>query len=135
MLAEALRLLGSEHALVVRGEDGLDELTLFGETRVTEVTRAEARDFCWTPGDFGLWPGDRASLLVSGPEESAAKVREVLAGRAGAPRDIVVLNAAAALWTAGKSEDPLSCAALAAAAIDTGAARDLLARWAEFTNR
>jgi anthranilate phosphoribosyltransferase len=134
-LAEALALLEVERALVVRGDDGLDELTLFGPSRVTEVTPGGLRDFCWTAGDFGLSPGDRQTLVVSGPEASAALIREVLTGRPGPPRDIVIQNAAAALWTAGKSPNPAECAQLAAAAIDTGAARKLLTQWSERTNR
>src|SRR6185295_2882531 len=115
-LAEALKLLKIERALVVRGDDGIDELTLFGPGRVTEVSREGLRDFCWTTADFGLSSGDRQELLVSGLEESAVKVRDVLAGKAGAPRDIVILNSAAALWTAGKLQTPAECAALAAEA-------------------
>src|SRR6185312_2444921 len=93
---------------------------------VTEASAAGLRDFCWTPADFGLSPGDRQKLQVTGPAESAALIREVLAGGQGSPREIVVLNAAAALWTAGREKNPADCARLAAEAIDTGAARDLL---------
>ena len=72
-------------------------------------------------------------MLIDGPEQSAAIIREILAGRSGPPRDVVVANAAAALWTAGRGDSLAACAELAAEAIDSGAARDLLKRLAERT--
>ncbi len=134
LVAEALLLLGTQRALVVHGEDGLDEVTLAGPTRVTEVSAAGLRNFSWTPADFGLAPTSLESLQVSGPSESAEKIREVLAGRSGASRDIVVINAAAALFTAGKATEPRQCAALAAEAIDNGAAANLLQRLVDLSN-
>jgi anthranilate phosphoribosyltransferase len=135
LLAQALTLLGARRALVVHGEDGLDEVTLSGVTHVSEATPGGVRDFTWTPEDFGLSTADRQTMLVDDPTASANMIREILAGRPGPPRDVVVLNAAAALWTAGKAASPAECARLAAAAIDSGAARDLLARLAEYTTR
>jgi anthranilate phosphoribosyltransferase len=134
LLAEALALLGTTRALVVQGEDGLDEVTLAGPTRVTEVTAGGLRNFSWTPSEFGLEPASLESLRVEGPGESAEMIRAVLEGAAGAARDIVVINAAAALWTAGRGETPRSCAELAQAALDGGAARALLAKLAELSN-
>ena len=99
-----------------------------GPTRVTEVTAGGLRNFSWTPSDFGLEPGPLESLRVETPAQSAAKIRDVLSGTPGPARDIVVLNAAAALWVAGKAETPRACAALAATAIDLGAAAELLKR-------
>jgi len=131
LLAEALLLLGTQRALVVQGEDGLDEVTLAGPTRVTEVKDGTLRNFSWTPSDFGVSPLGLESLGVSGPEESARMISEVLAATAGPARDIVVINAAAALWTAGHSDSPRTCAEAAAAAIDSGAAKELLARLVE----
>ena len=135
LLAEALRLLGTTRAIVVRGEDGLDELTLNGPTRVSEVSTTEIREFAWTPSDFGLSPASLEALQVDGPEQSAALIRRVLAGEPGPARDIVVMNAAGGLWTAGKVDTPHAAASLAAEAIDTGAAQRLLERLVEFTNR
>jgi anthranilate phosphoribosyltransferase len=129
-LAEALGLLGSKRALVVHGEDGLDEVTLSGVTHVSQVGRSFPRDFTWRPADFGLETAGRESMLVSGPEESAAMIRRILAGERGPPRDIVVLNAAAALWTAGIDTSPAVCASRVAEAIDSGAAADLLSKLA-----
>jgi anthranilate phosphoribosyltransferase len=135
LLAEALQLLGTHRSLVVQGEDGLDEVTLNGPTRATEVTSGELRHFSWTPSDFGLQPSTLESLVVETPAESAEVIARILAGESGPARDIVVINAAAALWTAALAPTPAACARLAASAIDTGAARDLLARLVELSNR
>jgi anthranilate phosphoribosyltransferase len=128
MIAAALAALGTRRALVVHGADGLDELTISGATHVAEARTDARRDFAWTPADFGLAPGSLDALRVDGPQQSAAIIREVLAGKSGAAREIVVLNSAAALWTAERYDELPKAAAAAAAAIDTGAARELLAR-------
>lgn len=134
MLAEALVLLGTRRALVVCGEDGIDEVSLAGVTNVSEAAGGAVRGFTWTPEDFGLEPAGSESMLVDDPASSATMIRDVLAGVSGPPRDIVVLNAAAALWTAGRDESPSRCAQIAAEAIDSGAAGDLLAKLAELSN-
>ncbi len=133
-MAEALSLLGIHRAVVVHGTDRLDEVSLSAPTNVTIVTPDESYEFQWTPADFGFEPIDRTALLVNNAEESAAKIRAILANTPGPPRDIVVTNAAAALWTAGRAEYPLDAANLAAEAIASGAAADLLARLSEKTN-
>jgi anthranilate phosphoribosyltransferase len=133
LLAQALGLLGVERALVVHGQDGLDEVTLADATEVTEVRGGMTREFRWTPEEFGLARSEISSLQVSGPAESAAVIREILAGAVGPRRDIVVLNSAAALWTAGRTSDLREATQLAQQAIDSGAARDLLARLVALT--
>ncbi|MEX0711302.1 MAG: anthranilate phosphoribosyltransferase [Pirellulales bacterium] len=133
LLSAALARLGTRRALVVRGDDGLDEVTLAGPTRVTEVSQGHTREFAWTPADFGLEPAELTPLKVAGPDESAAIIQQVLSGQPGPARDIVVANAAAALWTAGHCDTLPGCAAMAADAIDSGAARELLARLVERT--
>ena len=133
LLAEALLLLGVHRALVVHGADGLDEVTLDGTTYVTEASGGRLQHFQWQPADFGLEPAGRQTMLVSGPAESARVIREILHGRRGPPRDIVIANAAAALWTVGRSPSLAQCARQAAEAIDGGAASALLARLAERT--
>jgi anthranilate phosphoribosyltransferase len=130
-IAAALSALGTRSAIVVHGDDGLDEVTLAGPTRVTEVAKGTTRDFCWTPADFGLEVSELTSLRVEGAEQSAGMIGEILSGRPGPGRDIVVANAAAALWTARHAATPLVGARLAAEAIDSGAARELLARLVE----
>jgi anthranilate phosphoribosyltransferase len=132
-MAEVLRQLGTKHAIVVSGEDGLGEITLAARTWVTEVRDNQLHPFEWSPADFGLSSAPVDSLVIDGPEASAAMIRGVLQGKAGPPRDIVVINAAAALWTAGVDAEPAVCAAKAAAAIDSGAARELLSQLAAMT--
>jgi len=134
LLAEALALLGTRRALVVCGDDGLDEVTLAGRTNVSEAAAGGVKDFAWMPEDFGLPWLHREELLVSGPAESAAMIRGILQGQPGGPRDIVVANAAAGLWTAGKSASLTDCVTLVTQAIDSGAARELLARLVQLTN-
>lgn len=126
LLASALARLGTDHALVVCGEDGLDEVTLAGRTLVSKVQGNQVREFTWQPADFGLAESPLDSLCVEGPAESAAQIRKILAGEPGPARDIVVINAAAALWTARRSSSPVECARLAAEAIDSRAANNLL---------
>lgn len=134
VIAEALRLLGTRRSIVVQGEDGLDEVTLSGPTRVTEVTSEGLRNFSWTPSDFGLEPDSLERLRVETPAESATKIRDVLEGTPGPARDVVLINAAAALWVAGKAETLPECVDLAETAIDLGAASELLKRLAHLTN-
>ncbi len=130
-LAAALFALGTRGAIVVHGDDGLDEVTLATATQVSHATTDGIREFTWTPEDFGLGRASLDDTLVEGPEESAAVIRRVLAGKQGPPRDIVVANAAAALWVAGKAMSTQEAAAVAAKAIDDGAARQLLAALAQ----
>lgn len=127
-MAEALRRLGIERAVVVHGEDGLDEVTLAAETVVLEVTQAGIRQHHWQPEDFGVARGSLDALKVSGPAESAAIIRQVLAGVCGPARDIVVINAAAAIWTAGRASELAEAAEMARRAIDDGTAKMLLQR-------
>jgi anthranilate phosphoribosyltransferase len=134
LLAAALARLGTKRAVVVHGDDGIDEVSLAGPTQVTLVEQDRLQEFTWTPADFGLSPADRSSMLVDNPAESAAIIRRVLSGEPGPSRDIVVLNAAAALWTAGKAAAPSACARLASAAIDSGAAQQLLCRLAALSH-
>ncbi len=135
LLAGALCLLGVEHATVVHGADGLDEVTLAAVTEVTEVTPGETQFFRWQPEDFGLRREHLDDLAADNPDDSAALIRAVLAGEPGPPRNITILNAAAALWTAGVERSLTACARRATEAIDSGAARELLVRLAQRTNR
>jgi anthranilate phosphoribosyltransferase len=142
-LADAARLLGARRTLVVSGfftqPDGtldpkpFDEVSLFGPTEVIDVTPDGLTRYRWTPEAFGLTtlPADRlADLVVDGPEESAAAIRAVLAGQGGPRRDVVVLNAAAVLHAAGKADSLTEARARAEQALDSGAAADLLGRFA-----
>ena len=128
LMAEALLLLGTTRAVIVHGADGLDEVSLAGPTRVIEACNGAIKHFDWTPADFGLQPAGLDTMLVTGPEESANMIRDILDNRPGPPRDIVIANAAAALWTTGRDPSLKKCAELAAETIATGAAGELLAR-------
>ena len=128
LLAEALCRLGVERAVVVHGEDGLDEVTLATGTVVLEVARGGIERHRWEPEDFGVARAGLEGLKVSGPAESAAIIRQVLAGQEGPARDIVVINAAAAIWTAGRAATLAEAANLAQQAIDAGHAEALLVR-------
>jgi anthranilate phosphoribosyltransferase len=128
-VAGALARLGAERALVVSSEDGLDELSISANTAVVEVTGAETRRYSVCPDDFGL---ERAPLDAVGggtPEQNAETTRRILAGEPGAPRDIAVLNAGAAIYAGGVADTLADGVRLAAAAIDTGAAAGALDRF------
>jgi anthranilate phosphoribosyltransferase len=128
LLAAAMQRLGTAQTLVVHGSDEMGDVTCTGATYVTRVTPKAIDEFTWTPEDFGLRrsPGD--TLAIGSPDESAALVRRLLAGEPGPPRDVVILNAAAALIAAGKVDDPAAAAQRAADAIDSGGAREMLAK-------
>jgi anthranilate phosphoribosyltransferase len=134
-MAAVLARLGTEHAVVVHGTDGLGEISLAAPTEVIEVRGPSPSRFFWRPEEFGLASASHDSMKVGGAPESAAIIRRVLAGERGPPRDIVVINAAAALWTADKNSSLVECACSAAAAIDSGAAQSLLTQWSELSSR
>ncbi|TWT87299.1 Anthranilate phosphoribosyltransferase [Pseudobythopirellula maris] len=139
LLAGAIARLGTDHTLVVSGDDGLGDVTITGGTRVSDVRcdasgKAELKEFSWTPEDFGVDRGGAAGIEVEGPEHSAAVIRKILKGAPGAARDIVVLNAAATLIVAGLEKDPRAAGRRASEAIDTGATADLLAALATLSH-
>jgi anthranilate phosphoribosyltransferase len=132
-LAEALSMLGVRRALVVHGSDGLDEITITGSTRIAEVRDGQVRSYEVTPEEFGL---QRATLEdISGGDATmnAALIREVLAGEKSARRDVVLLNAAAALVAAGRADHLRDAVPLATNAIDSGSAREKLVALIGFT--
>ena len=123
LMARTLAALGAEHAWVVRGADGLDELTVCGESAVTEVRGGVLTERVVTPEQAGLQRYCPGALAGGTPQENALALEAVLGGEPGAHRDAVLLNAAAALLVAGRCEALAEGAALAAAAIDEGRAR------------
>jgi anthranilate phosphoribosyltransferase len=134
LLAASLQRLGTQRAVVASGDDGLDEVSLRGPTRCSLATSTTIRDFTWVPADFGIeCQNDLDSIEVDGPADSAQIIRQVLQGQSGPALEIVVLNAAAALWTAERGS-PLECAAAAREAIVSGAAAETLERLAEVSN-
>lgn len=134
-LAEVLRLTGSRHVLVVHGEDGLDEISIGGKTHVAEMKDGEIREYEVAPEDFGLRRADLDVLRVSSVEESDAMVRDALSGRRGAARDVVALNAGAALHVSGKASSMAAGVDLALTAIDSGEALRKVDRLAGLTRR
>lgn len=131
--ARVLRQLGSRHVLVVHGEDGLDEITLTGRTRVAELKDGAVSEYLLDPREFGLNYCDISALKASSAEESATRVRAVLAGETGPCRDIVLLNAGAAIYVAGVAATLSEAIDRARQAIDSGAAQRTLASLAERT--
>lgn len=125
-LAEALKGLGSEHVLVVHAEDGLDEISIGAPTRVAELLDGEIREYTLRPEDFGLQTAPLDTVRVTSVEASAALLRGVLKGQAGPARDIVLLNAGAAIYAGGGADSLADGVRRAAAAIDSGAARERL---------
>jgi len=128
-VATALKDLGAERAFVVHGADGLDEITTTGDTLVAELNPdGTIEEAVWTPEMAGLPRAPLSALQGGDPAENAAALRALLAGERSAYRDIVVLNAAAALILAGLAEDLEGGARLAEAAIDDGRAAQALDR-------
>jgi anthranilate phosphoribosyltransferase len=127
-IAEALVALGSERAMVVAAEDGLDELSIAARTRVIEVADGGTSEWFVEPGDFGLGEATLEEVAGGTPEENAAASRAVLAGEKGPHRDLVLLNAGAAIYVGGRAEGLEEGIAKAAGAIDSAAAAGVLDR-------
>lgn len=135
-IARALKALGCQHGMVVHGQDGLDEITLTGPTDVAEVFAAadDIRTYSVEPEQFGLQRVKKMEAFKGGTAgENADILRDILAGETGARRDIVVLNAGAALYVCGVSETIREGVRRAAASIDSGAATEKLGRYLEAT--
>jgi anthranilate phosphoribosyltransferase len=129
-MAQVLAARGAERALVVHGDDGMDELTTTSTSTVLELADGELRRWTVDPAALGLAPARREDLAVTGPEDAALAAKRVLGGEAGHHRDIVLLNAAAGLVVAGRAGDLAEGLATAAAAIDDGRAATALERLA-----
>ena len=133
-VAEALRLLGLRRALVVHGMDGLDEITITGVTRVAEVRDGAVRNYEVTPESFGLRRAPMESIAGGDATENAAIIRAVLSGEKSPKRDVVLLNAAAALVAAGRADSIVEGLPIAADSLDSGSAQAKLDRLIAFTN-
>jgi anthranilate phosphoribosyltransferase len=133
LMAEVLARRGVR-AKVFRGEDGLDELTTTGISTVFDVRDGDVREGHLDPATLGLARASLADLRGGDAAEAAAIARAVLAGEAGPRRDVVLLNAGAALEVAGRASDLATGIQLAATAIDTGAANATLDRWVAVSN-
>ncbi|HZP33435.1 MAG TPA: anthranilate phosphoribosyltransferase [Candidatus Acidoferrales bacterium] len=132
-LGHALAELGTEHAFVVHGVDGIDEVSLSDETEVAEVRPHSVKCYRVKPEDFGVQRARRENLAGGDAAENAVIIRGILEGEAGPRRDFVCINAAAALVAAGRAADFREGTRLAQQAIDSGSARAKLAALIEFT--
>ncbi len=132
-LSEALSMLGLHRALVVHGSDGLDEITITGPTRVGEVREGQVHTYEVTPEEFGLRRATLDDIAGDDAAGNATMIREILEGKKSARRDVVLLNAAAALVAAGRADHLRDAVPLAAKAIDSGAAERKLDALAKFS--
>lgn len=133
-LAEALSMLGLRRALVVHGSDGLDEITITGPTRVGEVRDGQVHTYEVTPEEFGLQRATLDDIAGGDAALNASLIREVLSGKKSPRRDVVLLNAAAALVAAGRADHLRDAVPLAVEAIDSGGALAKLEQLAAFTS-
>ncbi len=135
IMAGALGELGCEHALLVASDDGLDELSTSGPTHIVEL-RGDGRLDNWTltPEDVGLDLSPQSAVAAGTPERNAEIAHAVLAGQAGPERDLTALNAGAAIYVGGLAETIEQGTRQAEQAIDSGAAREVLAKFVERTN-
>jgi anthranilate phosphoribosyltransferase len=134
LLAATLAELGVQRAFVVHGADGLDEISLSGETYVAEVNEGAVKRYVLTPEDFGVSRAPIETLRGGNAQENAALIHEILKGQSGPRRNIAVINAAAALVAAGIATNFQDGAQMAATAISSGLAQNKLAALVAFTN-
>jgi len=132
-LARVLAELGTHRAFVVHGADGLDEISNTGESRVSEVREGVVGTFSVRPEDFGMPRAAIGDLKGGDREQNAEIIRGILAGEPGPKRDIVLMNASAALVAGGRARDLKEGVELAARSIDAGAARGRLERLVAFS--
>ena len=133
-LAGVLKNLGSKRCLVVHGEDGLDEMTTTAPTQIAELADGKITTWTLTPEDVGLPRANLQDLVVESPEDAVQAIREVLAGDTGPKRDIVLLNAGAAIMVGNGAQNLKDGIAKAAMAIDSGTAQKALQKMVEITN-
>ena len=133
MFANTLKLLGTKRAFVVHGHDGLDEISVCDSTRISELQDGFIRTYDITPEQFFEKQADAKDLNGGGPEENADITKKILAGEKGPKRDVVLLNASAALVASGKAEDFMKGIDLARDSIDSGAAEEKLEALVRFT--
>ena len=134
LMAATLAELGVQRALVVHGVDGLDEISLSGETLAAEIREGSVRRFMVTPEDFDVARAPLETLRGGSAVENAAHIRSVLDGEAGPRRNVTVINAAAALVVSGIAADFRDGAKMASDAISSGLAKQKLAALMAFTN-
>jgi anthranilate phosphoribosyltransferase len=134
VMASVLEKLGSRHALVVHGEDGLDEITTTARTKISEYKAGQLNTYYITPEKFGIPRAKLKDLMGEGPEENAKIALSILKGATGPKRDVVLLNAAATLLAADMADDIPHGLEMAKESIDSGAALNKLEQLIEFSN-
>ncbi len=134
LLAKVLISLGVKRGMVVYGQDKLDEISMSAPTTVCEFQDGWFKSYVITPEDFGLTRCEKADLVGGTPAENAAITRAILNGERGAKRDAVLMNAGAALYIGGKAQSMRDGVARAAELIDSGAAKETLARFIALSN-
>lgn len=133
VFARALRELGSTHVLIVHGNDGMDEISICAESTVSELKNGEILTYILEPEEFGLARASHRDIIGGDAQTNADIVVRVLSGEKGPPRDIVILNSAAALVAGDKAADLMEGLELARDSIDSGRALDKLNKLVEFT--
>ena len=134
-LAKVLQKLGSEHVLVVHGADGMDEISFTGDTFVAELKNGQVREYVLNPAQFGLATHQLKEIQIKDAAESKAMILDVLNGKKGAARDIVLMNAGAAIYVSGQAASLQAGIDKAVAVIDSGAALEKLNQLIARSNR
>jgi anthranilate phosphoribosyltransferase len=130
-----LQRLGSKHVMVVYGLDGLDEISVSGDTMVGELKNGEINEYMLNPGQFGLELYDRRAITVTSVDESKAMIVAVLEGQPGPAHNIVALNAGAAIYVAGRADSHKAGVERASQVIKSGAAKQKLEEFVAFTQK
>ena len=133
-MAETLRALGTERAMVVHGLDGIDEISISGETLVAEIGHGEINEYTLTPAMLGLKLSPLSALAGGPPDENAGAIRDLFDGRQGPFRDVVCANAGAGLYVLGLEADLISGVARASHALETGQAAETLQKLAALSH-
>ncbi|MDH3759730.1 MAG: anthranilate phosphoribosyltransferase [Gammaproteobacteria bacterium] len=126
LMANVLKQLGSNHVMVVHADDGMDEISISAPTRVAELKNGEVKTYTLEPSDFGMEKADVSELRVGSAEESLAMIRSVFADNPGPARDIVCLNAGAAIYVSGCADSLAAGIVAAGNAISNGKAAEVL---------
>ena len=135
IVARVLQQLGSHHVMVVHGEDGLDEITIAGKTRIGELKNGEVSEYTIRPEDFGMKISAIETIQVENSEQSRAVLQSVLDNQPGPALDIVLLNAGAAIYVSGVADTLQEGVEVARVAVESGAAKEKLRQLVEITHQ
>ena len=135
IVARVLQQLGSRHVMVVNGEDGLDEITIAGKTRIGELKNGEVSEYTIRPEDFGMKVSAIETIQVENSDQSRAVLQSVLDNQPGPALDIVLLNAGAAIYVSGVAGTLQEGVEVARAAVESGAAKEKLRQLVEITHQ